>query len=156
QRLEGRSFVGIALKRPARIAGRWIRGRTVLLDHTGEWWLASSEGLVRTRALPFGPALANAAPRATYGEKDGLAGRDVSALFEARSGAIWVGLYDSERPLARLDRQTGRFHAFGSADGLPPGAPLAFAEDAAGDLWIGMGPAGAVRLRNGAFERLTP
>ncbi len=153
---EGASFRTIRWRRDTTVPGRPARGRTALCDRGGEWWIATKSGLARYSPVPFGEALRRAGPKAVYARGDGLGGSEISALFEDGSGAVWVGAWDSETPLARFDRASGRFRSFGASDGLPAGSPLAFLEDGAGGLWVACGSGGVVRFRAGRFERLGP
>lgn len=155
-RLDGPPFQPVVLDRRASAPTRWVWGRSVLRDHSGEWWIATRVGLERRAAAAFGPALEHAPTKAVYTKRDGLGADEVSALYESRDGTLWAGVYDVLSPLARFDPRTRRFASFGAAEGLPAAAPLAFLEDGAGDLWIGFGSGGAVRHRNGRFERLLP
>jgi signal transduction histidine kinase/ligand-binding sensor domain-containing protein len=151
----GLPFPTVRWRRDTALPGRLVWGRSVLLDRSGAWWIATPAGLARYGALPF-EALPRAAPKMVYTTRDGLGGNDVSAVFEDAAGAIWAGAYDSEAPLARLVPGAVRFQSFRASDGLPAGAPLAFLEDGGGSLWIGFGAGGPVRHRGGAFERLGP
>lgn len=155
-RLDGPPFQPVVLDAAAPAPIRWVWGRSVLRDRSGEWWIATRAGLERRAAAAFGPALERAPRKAVYTARDGLGANEVSALYESRDGTIWAGVYDSPSPLARFDPRARRFVSFGAAEGLPAAAPLAFIEDGAGDLWVGFGSGGAGRLRNGRFERLLP
>ncbi len=155
-RLDGPPFQPVVLDPTATAPIRWVWGRSVLRDRSGEWWIATRAGLERRAAAAFGPALERAAAKAVYTARDGLGANEVSALYESRDGTLWAGVYDSPSSLARFDPRARRFVSFGAAEGLPASAPVAFLEDDAGDLWIGFGSGGAVRFRNGRFERLLP
>jgi signal transduction histidine kinase len=154
-RLDGASFRPIVLDGRAPAPTRWVWGRSMLRDRSGEWWIATRAGLERRAGAAIGPA-ERAPAKAVYTKRDGLGADEVSALYESRDGTLWAGVYDALSPLARFDPRTRRFASFGAAEGLPAAAPLAFLEDGAGDMWIGFGSGGAVRYRNGRFEKLLP
>ncbi len=154
-RLDGPPFHPVVLDPAAPAPIRWVWGHSVLKDRSGEWWIATRGGLERRAATAFGPALERP-PKAVYTVRDGLGANEVSALYESRDGTLWAGVYDAPSSLARFDPRARRFVSFGAAEGLPAAAPIAFLEDGAGDLWIGFGSGGAVRLRNGRFEKLLP
>ncbi len=152
---DGTAFVSVHLRPETPSPSRLLWGRSVLHARSGAWWVGTPAGLLRYGAAPFGDALARRRPLAVYTPRDGLGGTEVSALFEDSRGAIWAGVYDSDRPLARLEPGSGRFEPFGVGDGLPAAAPLAFLEEGP-DLWIACGPGGVVRRRDGRFTRLGP
>lgn len=151
-RFDGVAFHAVPFGSGEPAPSRLLWGRSVLRDRTGEWWVAKRGGLARYGATSFG-GLARAAPKAVYTDRDGLGGREVSALHEDSGGSLWAGFYDSAAPLARFDRPSGRFESFGARDGLPAAAPLAFLEIGP-DLWIACGTGGVVRRRAGRFTRL--
>ncbi|HVO51368.1 MAG TPA: two-component regulator propeller domain-containing protein [Thermoanaerobaculia bacterium] len=154
-RQEGEGFRSVRWRRAAApVLGRLVWGRSVLRDRSGAWWFASPGGVSRTPPLDFGEELAHAASK-TFGPREGVTG-EVSALFEASDGAIWAGVYDAPSALLKFDFAAQRFVAVRPEGGLPAGAPLAFVEDGAGDLWVGLGAGGAVRLKGGRAERLDP
>jgi ligand-binding sensor domain-containing protein/signal transduction histidine kinase len=155
-RLEGPPFRPVVLNPAATAPIRWVWGRSVLRDRSGTWWIATRSGLERRSEAALGSALERAPVQAVFTAKDGLGADEVSALYETRDGTLWAGVYDSPTPLARFDPASRRFVSFGAAEGLPAAAPVVFVEDHAGDLWIGFGGGGAVRLKGGRFERLLP
>lgn len=151
---DGAAFRAVHFRPGAPALSRLLWGRSALRDRRREWWVATPSGLARYGAVPF-DALARAKPKAVYTARDGLGGKDVSALFTDSGGELWAGVYDSGTPLARFDRASGRFESFGAKDGLPAAAPLAFLENGR-DLWIAFGAGGIVRRRDGRFARLGP
>lgn len=105
---------------------------SVLVDRQQQVWVGSrGEGLFRFMAYYFQPV--------TGLEKIGT---QIYALFEARDGKIWVG---GDHGLASFDGM--QWKIFSTADGLPPNAVRALAEDAAGNLWIGTEGGGLFQLR---------
>ncbi len=134
----------------------WASSQSALLDRTGEWWIATGEGLCRFPRVPF-EQLAHTPPKAVYTERDGLAGNDIFRLFEDARGDIWITSLGMHAP-TRWERATGQLHRY-SLDEVP-GHASAYVEDHAGNLWIGFSndantgkPNGLVRYHEGKFER---
>ena len=136
--------------------------RVAIEDHLGEWWVATARGLYRFPSVKDIRQLARVRPRAVYTTRDGLTGDSVYQLFEDSRGDIWIGTNTSGQDvLTRWQRTTGAFHRYSTADGLrtPTGviraAARAFAEDAAGNVWIGFGGGGLARFTSGVFTFFT-
>ncbi|MGC2657520.1 MAG: two-component regulator propeller domain-containing protein, partial [Bryobacteraceae bacterium] len=81
-RLDGRKFDTIRPAYPANLKGSgWGLEQIVLIAHSGEWWFATGEGLIRFPAvksdeLPHTPA------RAVYTAKKGLPSSAILRIFE--------------------------------------------------------------------------
>ena len=152
-RFDGRRFATVRPRLPASLpAARWRFFQTTLEDRTGEWWIATGEGLCRFAKPSRLEDLAERPPRAVYTTKDGLASDDVTHVFEDARGDIWIGTF-APAGLTRFDRRSGLFRRYGAADGLPSTMSItAFCEDAAQDLWIGLREGGAARYRAGTFR----
>ena len=119
-----------------RLGGR-NNAWSVLVDRRQQVWAGSrGEGLFRFMSYYFQPVIGL--------EKIGA---QIYALFEARSGKIWVG---GDHGLASFDG--GQWQTYSAADGLPPNAVRALAEDAAGTLWIGTEGGGLFQLRAGKIS----
>jgi ligand-binding sensor domain-containing protein/signal transduction histidine kinase len=132
--------------RPRLAAGTlfgWGWSQVVLQDRDGDWWVPTTGGLYRFPSVPL-ERLERAAPRRVYTERDGLPSRSIFRLFSDRRGDIWIGVLYGGRAVARFDRSTESIKAVGP-EPPTPGQPLAFAEDAAGAVWIG--------FSSGALER---
>jgi signal transduction histidine kinase/ligand-binding sensor domain-containing protein len=133
----------------------------VVQDHARTWWVPTGRGLFRFPACAHVDELARKSPTTVYTTADGLAGNDIFRVFEDGVGDIWIATTRTAATpaaangLARWQRATGRIERFTEHDGLPPldaHVPRAFAQDAAGLLWIGWAPAGLTRLARGRFE----
>ena len=110
---------------------------SVLVDRQQQIWAGSrGEGLFRFMSYYFQPVAGL--------EKIGA---QIYALFEARDGKIWVG---GDHGLASF--VGAQWKIFSTADGLPPNAVRALAEDAAGNLWIGTEGGGLFQLRDGKIS----
>lgn len=156
-RFDGSRFVTVKLN-VAKTTGRWLRYHNVIEDHAGEWWVATTNGLYRFPRVSGIEQLARARPKAVYTTADGLAGNELTALFEDSHGDIWTGNFaPSGETLTRWERATGTFHRYSADDGLPAfNMVIAFCEDRAGDIWIGLFAGGLVRYRAGRFKTFTP
>jgi len=149
QRFDGARFKSLRPRLPPGVGYMgWGERQTVLQSRTGEWWLATGQGLVRYPAVPFA-GLAAAAP-ALFTVSDGLGGNSITRLFEDSRGDLWISAFGS-RPLTRRERTNGAFRRYGPAEGLS-GEPSAFAEDRSGAVWIGLDKGGVVRVRDDRFE----
>ncbi len=110
----------------------------VAADPSGDVWVTTVDrGLLRVhdgRAVPVLP-------------REAMPG-GVATLYAARNGALWIG---TQRGFGRLEHGRFEFHQLG-AGGLA-GYVSAFAEDAAGDIWIGTVGMGVLRWHDGRLER---
>jgi signal transduction histidine kinase/sugar lactone lactonase YvrE len=154
-KFDGRRFIPIRPAWPGRITYfGWGRGQAVAQDQTGEWWMATGQGLFRFARADSVEGLAGARPKAIYTKRDGLPGDEIFTVFADSRNGIWIGTIGlgHEDGLAFWDRNTGRVHAFSEADGLPAKpVPTAIAEDRAGDIWVGLYHGGVARYRQGRF-----
>lgn len=133
----------------------WGWSQTVWQDRRGEWWLPTGEGLLH---FPAGDirSLRTAKPLRTYTPRDGLPSPEVFRLYEDRRGDLWLSLLATPQTLVRLHRSTGELEAYTP---FPPPfatAPTAFAEDAAGNLWIGFYAGGLARWNETEGLRIFP
>jgi ligand-binding sensor domain-containing protein len=152
-RFEGSRFTSLRPRLPAGVTYLgWGQQQTAVHSRTGEWWLATGQGLLRYPAVPFA-ALATATPT-LYNSRDGIGGNSIVSLFEDSRGDLWIATF-GQHPLTRWQRSTATFRAYGAADGLS-GEPVAFIEDHRGTVWIGMERGGVARVRNGRFEAFGP
>ncbi|HEX7182124.1 MAG TPA: two-component regulator propeller domain-containing protein [Thermoanaerobaculia bacterium] len=152
QRLGGGRFTAVLPRMPpGQPYLGWGEQQTALRDRSGQWWLATGRGLLRYPATARFEDLATTAP-AVFNARNGLGGNVVVRLYEDTRGDLWVGT-NGVRALSRWRRSTDRFQSYGPEDGIPPGELSAFAEDRAGQLWIGFSEHGLVRRRGERFER---
>lgn len=155
-RLDGHRFISVWPAFPKQITSfGWGWNQISFQDHTGEWWLPTSQGLVRFPAVRHVDDLAHTAPKAFYTTRDGLPFSEVFRLYEDRSGNIWIStLSDLSNGLTRWERASGTFRTFSEADGLVSlrvRPAMAFAEDTSGNLWIGHLSGGLSRYSKGRF-----
>ena len=97
----------------------------VHVDRTGRVWIGFWAG---------GLSVYDHGTVSTYGTEHGLPQASVNAIFEDRSGGLWVA---TEHDLARVDGQ--RIRTF-KTNGFPQLGVVSIVEDAVGDFWIGLGP----------------
>jgi PAS domain S-box-containing protein len=156
-RFDGRKFATVRPHLPASVTdASWRSLSGTIQDHTGEWWIATREGLYRFGKVVRFEDLGRTPPKAVYKTRDGLAHDDLTRLFEDSRGDIWMTSWvPMPHALVRWDRATSSFHRYGEAEGLQPFASArTFAEDAAGSVWIGFRNGGLARFRNGRFTML--
>jgi ligand-binding sensor domain-containing protein/signal transduction histidine kinase len=153
-RFNGKGFDAVRPLLPKHVTDSGANKQIILQDRAGEWWVATAEGLYRFPRVERLEDLAHTEPKAVYTKLDGLADSNISRLFEDSRGDIWVSSYT--RPsLSRWERESGAFHLYTEAEGFPPlNWVNVFAEDPAGNLWLGMHNGGVARFRQGRFEYL--
>jgi ligand-binding sensor domain-containing protein len=161
--LENNRFVPVQPNVPASVA--WAsRGfpRMAIEDHLGEWWVPTTEGLYRFPVVDQVRQLAHVRPRAVYTTRNGLTGDRVYKAFEDSRGDIWLATNPSRQDVVtQWRRKTGSFHRYSTADGLRTATDVhfasvgAFAEDAAGNVWIGFSGGGLARFAAGVFTFFT-
>jgi len=153
---DGRRFHAV---RPRLVRGNkpiaytgWGTRQTVLQDRCGDWWIATGEGLCRFSGVRQLEDLARLPPRMIYTRASGLPGDDIFRIFEDSHGDIWIATVDTPG-LAQWQRQTGQIRQATARDGLRTDlVPASFAEDRAGDLWVGMFWKGVARYRQGRWR----
>jgi len=151
-KFDGSRFVPILPAFPPNIRDfGWGVDQIALQDHLGQWWLATGEGLCRFPRTSMAEQLARTPPRKIYTSRDGLPGSNIWRVFEAATGDIWISTI-SPSGLARWTRRTESLQAWPKSDPVMAfGSPSAFANDAAGNLWMGFFNGGLARYRDGRF-----
>lgn len=117
--------------------GTYGNAWSVFVDRQQRVWAGTrDEGLFRLEAGSFQrvPAALKIGPQ-------------IFALFQSRDGTVWVG---GQNGLGSFDGRTWKL--FSAADGLPPNAVRALAEDAHSNLWIGTDGGGIFTLRDGKIS----
>jgi ligand-binding sensor domain-containing protein/signal transduction histidine kinase len=142
---DGRKFNAVRPNVPSEVT----RLTGVVEDRAGDWWLGTNRGLYRFSDVREVSELARARPT-VYTSKNGLTSDAVRRVFEDSRGDIWIGM-DSDEVLVRWERAADKFQSY--SEGLPGRSEvLSFAEDKAGNVWIGFREGGAARYRNGRFD----
>ena len=133
----------------------WGQGQIVAQDANSEWWFATGRGLFRFGGTAGVKQLGGARPIRVYTKRDGLPNDDIFRVFADSKGGVWIGTIGTHGGdgLARLDIATSALRVFGDADDMRLAAPTGFAEDRAGNVWIGLYHGGLARYRDGKFER---
>lgn len=150
------SFESVRPRFPAAVGFSWSWARIALHARTGEWWFASNHGPVTFRAPSFG-ALAGAAPTLSSDPLAKVRGY-VFRMFEDSRGGIWMSIGGRIPYLLYLDPITRHWRRFSERDGYLTGfdnCPASFAEDAAGNIWVGNLEHGLYRYRGGKWEPVT-
>ncbi|HWN97714.1 MAG TPA: two-component regulator propeller domain-containing protein, partial [Blastocatellia bacterium] len=156
---DGKRFITIRPAIPPSIKNLgWGWNQIALQDHEGEWWLATGDGVCRFARTANVAELALRSPKAIYTTRDGLPDNNSFRVFEDSHGDIWISTASPVRAgISRLDRKTGKIHSYTESDGYEKskmGAPMAFFDDTAGHVWIGVWT-GLARHANGRLEMFT-
>jgi signal transduction histidine kinase len=123
-----------------------------LMSAGGEWWVPTDQGLYRFPRVARLQDLGTVQPTAVYGVEHGLPAAYVHSPFEDARGDVWFGVAGSDA-VVRWERAAAKFHIYREHDGLSSaGPPAGFAEDRAGNLWIGFHRGAVARFRQGRFE----
>jgi len=141
-RRDGDRYVPIMPPLPANTGG-WGWGQQIVHARDGRWWWPTSNGVARF------PAVDLAALATAQGETLAMpAGNDIVRMFEDRRGDVWISTM-SRVSLVRWDRASNALAQL--RDGWPTSLASSFAEDAAGNLWIGF-RGELVRVKDGVPE----
>jgi len=146
-RFDGRRFTYGRPHLPPDVRRSW-NSQVAFLDSTDRWWILTNAHLSH---LPIGSPAAR-----VDGLTPSIVHPDVTVdrLFEDRRGDVWVGLrFIGPYRLMLWRRATDTLHLWTEADGMPSVAPTAFAEDAAGHVWIGLQNGEFLRHADGRFTR---
>lgn len=123
----------------------WRASQVILQDHTGEWWLASSQGLCRYPRLASPLQLSETLPTSVYTTADGLPTNVIVRLYEDRARNIWVGTEATK--FTYWSRSEQKLVAVAS-EGVSSFVS-AFGEDSTGNVWIGDEEGQLWRMREG-------
>lgn len=158
-RFDGEKFVSV---RPKGMTGRgWGWNQIDFRSRVdGDWWIATYLGVRRYAAVEKLEDLARIAPKKIYKIEDGLYTEEVFRMWEDSRGNVWIYVFgkvgDDDSYLHLWERATDKIRHFGKADGLPHvNNVTAFAEDKAGNVWLGFYAGGAARLRDGRFQHFS-
>ena len=150
-RFEGRRFEWFIPGPP--YAWGWAPEGSVLQTRNGELWLAGGATLFRYPPLPALGSVERARPIRIFTHQDGLPEVQVWRMFEDSRGDVWFSLYTKGNGLFRWNRAGDSLTDMRAVPGFPPGEDergRAFAEDRAGNIWIGLN-SGVARFRDGRF-----
>ncbi|HLL21621.1 MAG TPA: hypothetical protein VK427_05795, partial [Kofleriaceae bacterium] len=146
-RRDGNRYVPVHPPLPPGCAGwGWGFRHTIVLARDRRWWWTTSDGVARYPAVSRVDDLAT-----TAGEKlVAPTGADILRVYEDRRGDVWLSTA-STTGVSRWNRATDTMTAM--RDGWPTSVALSYAEDRAGDLWIGFSRGELVRVKDGVPER---
>jgi ligand-binding sensor domain-containing protein/two-component sensor histidine kinase len=152
---DGQRFSTVPFLLPKRMRPGWGWNQVAFQDRDGEWWVPTGRGLCRFPEVGV-EELASTPPKSVYNTANGLPFDEVFRLFEDRKGDIWIStLSRGNNGLSRWERATQKFETFSESlelGDLRSRAVAAFAEDAAGNVWIGYWGGGLARYSAGRFE----
>ena len=160
-RQQGERFRAVQLNLPKRATTTSWQGiyRPLLEDRHGGWWVTSENGLFRFSGIRRLEDLATSPPSAHFDLHKGLPIDQLIMLHEDRPGGIWLAAqYGNWNPLLRFDPRAQSFDpVLEAAPFLKRERVNSFAEDAAGNLWMGLyHRGGLLRRRGGRFEFIGP
>ena len=116
-------------------------------------WLATTLGLAMYPPGTRARDLSRRLPERFIDKAKGLPGNQVHRVFVAHDGTVWFGLIQVPNGVCRVNGDGGALRCYGPADGLPdPAEGVAFNEDGAGGIWLGLYEGGLYRFRGGRFE----
>jgi signal transduction histidine kinase/ligand-binding sensor domain-containing protein len=132
----------------------WGATHIAVEDHLGDWWIATSQGLLRFPKPAHLRDLATTAPVARYTTHEGLPTDNIYSIYEDGHGDLWIGCMPPGQPgMARWNRAQNRIETFEHSPELPPSSvPSSFLDDNRGNLWMGFYGGGVVRYRDGHFS----
>ncbi len=153
-RFDGKRFIATKLNHPSQFRPEFCA--FCVWDKEGRWWMTISGHLLRfPKTLRVGD-LEGLRPEGFYPGIIAQARGQIYSVYEDRRGDLWFSTINPLH-LLRLDRRSGVVHTYSKAEGLPPTGTSAnsYAEDLAGNLWLGFGDAGLVRYSKGRFKLFT-
>ena len=115
--------------------------QVVVRDASKQWWVATGEGLVQW------PLLGQSKAR-IYTTRDGLPSNGIFRIWQDSKQTLWISTIGVAALVTR-DPATGSFAKFPN---FPESAPTAFAEDRAGNIWVGTFHGHVIRLRDQGLE----
>jgi ligand-binding sensor domain-containing protein/signal transduction histidine kinase len=156
---DGRRFLATRVNLPqgTRLMNWGPRTQSIAHDGEGNWWIATSDGLLRYSGVTRASSLARP-PAARYTERDGLPAGPIVSVFEDSACNVWVSTTGKQNGLMRWDHHDRGFHGYSAGlPWLPNSGVSLFAEDGAGGIWMGLlrfssGHPEMARLRGTAFE----
>ena len=122
-------------------------GRAIVEGRDGRMWIGTSHGLYR---LISEPAPRHPIVSRIYTTKDGLVPGEITALFQASNGKLWVGSLQGISECLLTDHEA-RIESYTSDNGLSSGGITSISEDRDHNLWIGTFVGGAIRLSTNGF-----
>lgn len=153
---DGEKFHSVRPSLPSNTDVAWL-ANPAYQDSAGEWWFATTGGLARFPATTDFSSLAGR-PRNVYNSGSGLRSNDVSHVWEDSHHDLWIvtrAHTAAGYSLTKWMRATEKTVTFGEPDGLPPTLVSTFAEDRAGNVWLGTYYGELFRYAGGHFTKFT-
>ena len=147
-RFDGRRFRRLEWPLPRQVdsGGRGL-DQVAVHDPSGDWWIASGNGVVR-----FGKGSSQGRLIVPPSAQPS----NVFRRFGDSRGNLWIGASSlGDNGLYLWRRSSGRIEVVADRSSLPPlrySPPTAFCEDRAGQLWFGLEDGGWMRVRGGDRE----
>ena len=136
----------------------WVREGLTLQARNGEWWVAMQGQLYHFPAADNFTQLVKARPLAVYGAESTDGAPQIFRIFEDSKARIWSSSFDSGSNRLLLwepgDRTLGDLTGTANLPSMKDDIARSFAEDRAGNIWIGFNT-GLARYRDGAFTFFT-
>ena len=123
----------------------WGWNQIVARDRDGSLWAASERGLIHWPRVAKVEDLGRIAPLEVLTFGSGHDGDQIFRVFEDSSGGLWAGTFGPKHLAIRRPDGTIQAFAIGAT-------PTAFAEDRAGNVWIGLYTGGLIRVRGTSIE----
>jgi ligand-binding sensor domain-containing protein/two-component sensor histidine kinase len=152
-RFDGGKFTGVKIKAFETLKNwGWGVHKVGFQDREGEWWFPTGVGVYRFPKVEKIEDLAAVKPKRIYTTKDGLGNDEIFRLFEDSRGDIWISTLYGEPVMNRWSRATDKIESFTFENDKDYGAPMSYAEDLDGNLWIGSYVGRLIRYRDGKFS----
>ena len=142
-KFDGQGFIAVNPKLPQPDSNYDVLSSQ---DSEGNWWVGTTHGCWRFPVTKRVEELGYRRPERFYGTTE-------STSYEDRRGDVWISP-GVQGGIIRWERRSATFHTYSEREGLPAVADRAttYAEDRAGNLWIGFKAAGLARYSNGRFR----
>lgn len=157
-RFDGHGFIRESPNLPPKTELTWGWNNLIVQDRKGDWWIPTARGLYRFTGNKSFSELATAKPARVYNMKDGMSANSVFRLFEDARGDLWFSTLDSSssRSVHRWERSSDKIFVYLPQEhDIPAAASTAFANDSAGNLWMGFYTGGVCRYSSGRFTQFT-
>jgi ligand-binding sensor domain-containing protein/signal transduction histidine kinase len=153
-RFDGKRFIATKLNLPSQV--RPDECAYCLWDREGRWWMAMTGQLLRFPKAIRVDDLGRLRPERFYPGIIAQARGQIYNFYEDTRGGLWISTQGCPW-LLRWDRSAVAAQVCSEAESLLPirAVAHAFAEDGAGNLWLGYGDAGLVRYAKGRIMRFT-
>jgi two-component sensor histidine kinase/sugar lactone lactonase YvrE len=146
---------------PEALKGKYLgwvgEGVTVQSSRSGDWWMAN--GLYHFPAADNLTQLKSARPLAYFGTDTLIGARQIWRLFEDSHDRVWISIFQPNgNGLLLWDPGSQSLRDLGGAANLPSlqtDLARSFAEDSAGNIWIGFN-GGLARFREESFTYFGP